>query len=80
MLSETEVITIGLLAVPRASILPPLAIMSVDASAPVPDIALITVPASIVSVAPSVTETLPLSVQIFPAVRVLFSVMFPSIT
>ena len=49
---------IGLSAVPFAIIVPPLATINVEASAPVPDAALIIVPAGIVRVTPSSTATL----------------------
>ena len=62
LLSADEVNTIGLAAFPLAIILPPLAIIKADASAPVPGAPLITVPASIVKVTPSTTITLPFKV------------------
>ena len=78
MLSAAAVIMIGLSAVPFAIIFPPLATIKVEASAPVPDAAFIIVPAGMVNVVPSITETLPLISHIFEASRVLFSVMLPS--
>ena len=59
-------------------IVPPLAIIKVEASAPVPEAALIIVPAGIVKVTPSSTDTLPLSNQIFEASKVVSEVIFPS--
>ena len=64
----------GLEAVPLASILPPLATINVEASAPEPGSAFITVPAGIVNVAPSPTTTLPLSNQILSLDKVLSDV------
>ena len=68
----------GLEAVPLASILPPLATINVEASAPEPGSAFITVPAGIVNVAPSPTTTLPLSNQILSLDKVLSDVKTPS--
>ena len=67
----------GLEAVPLASILPPLATINVEASAPEPGSAFITVPAGIVNVAPSPTTTLPLSNQILSLDKVLSDVKTP---
>ena len=78
-MSETDVKTIGASFVPRAFNFAPLAIISVEASAPVPAAALMIVPAGIVSVTPSVTATRPLSNQILDASKVKSEVMFPSI-
>ena len=78
MLSAFAVIIMGLEAVPLASILPPLAIINVDASAPDPGSAFITVPAGIVKVAPSPTTTLPLINHILSLDRVLSDVKTPS--
>ena len=78
MLSAFAVIIMGLEAVPLASILPPLAIINVDASAPDPGSAFITVPAGIVKVAPSPTTTLPLINHILSLDKVLSDVKTPS--
>ena len=59
-------------------ILPPLAIIKVDASAPVPEAALIIVPAGMVNVAPLSMETRPLRSQILEASNVLSAEIFPS--
>ena len=69
----------GASAVPSAMIVPPLATIKVEASAPVPAAALIIVPAGMVKVTPSTTETLPLSNHIFEASNVVSEVIFPSI-
>lgn len=78
MLSEIDVITIGASSVPLASILAPLAIISVEASAPVPAEALIIVPAGIVSVTPATTDTRPFKSYILEASSVRLEVIFPS--
>ena len=57
--SDSEVITIGALAVPSAINFPPLATTKEEAFAPVPALALIIVPAGIVKVTPLGTITLP---------------------
>ena len=77
-MSDTDVKTIGEFLVPKAFNFAPLAIISVEASAPVPAAALIIVPAGIVNVAPSVTATRPLSNQILDASNVKSEVTFPS--
>ena len=69
---------IGLSAVPFAIMVPPLATINVEASAPVPDAALIIVPAGIVRVTPSSTATLPFRSHILEASKVVSSVMLPS--
>ena len=78
MLSEIDVITTGASAVPSAINLAPLAMIRVDASAPVPEAALIIVPAGIVRVTPSSTDTLPFSNHIFDASNVVSEEIFPS--
>ena len=75
--SATDVIIIGLSAVPWASILPPLAIQIKEESVPVPPSALIIVPAGMVNVAPSAINTLPFNVQILSALKVLSLVYVP---
>ena len=77
MSSETEVIIIGLSAVPLAINLPPLATAKKDAFVPVPPSAFKIVPAGMVNVAPSPTKTLPLIVHILSAVSVLSDEISP---
>ena len=69
---------IGASAVPSAIILAPLAIIKVEASAPVPEAAFMIVPAGMVNVEPLSTETLPFKSQTFEASKVLSEVIFPS--
>ena len=77
-MSDSDVNIIGESLVPKAFNFEPLAIISVEASAPVPAAALIIVPAGIVKVTPSVTATRPLSNQIMFLSNVKSEVIFPS--
>lgn len=77
ILSAIEVKIIGLSAVPTAFNLPPLATISADANDPEPSFPLIMVPASMVSVTPSLTTTFPFKIQILLAVQVVFAVINP---
>ena len=81
---------IGSVAVPSAMILPPRAMISAEDKELIPALALITVPASMVSVAPSSTTPLPLSsytlsfvqvvVPIEPVTTILSVEPLPSLT